>query len=120
MWARILEVMIACWLAASRFIFRYEDPFGFWHVNDLVCAFFIALFAFLSFHQKLGKMHLFTFLIVIWLFVLNYSHGYPLPNMLQNYQVIAFLLLMIALIPSHAQLPPKPWRDYILKRKSIL
>lgn len=119
MWARILEVMLACWLAASRFIFRYEDSFGFWHVNDLICASLMGLFAFLSFHPRLGKMHLFHYLIIVWLFILNYSHGYPLPPLQQNYQVIALLLVMLALIPSHAQLPPKPWRDYILKKKSI-
>ncbi|HSX26915.1 MAG TPA: hypothetical protein VLE89_07930 [Chlamydiales bacterium] len=111
MWARVIEFMLAVWLSLSRFIFN--QPFS---INELICASFIALFSLLSFHSKFDKMHLCNYLIVIWLFYLDYSHGAPLPPFMQNYQVLALLILMTALIPSHSHQPPRPWRKFLKER----
>lgn len=114
MWARIIELMLASWLAVSRFIFN--EPFSFWTVNELICAALIALFSLCSFHPKLEKIYLCHYAIVFWFFYLTFSHGAPLPPYLQNYQVLALLVLMTAIIPSHSHLPPRPWQRFLLRK----
>lgn len=48
MWARVVEVMIGCWLAMSPFIFRHPaDQEALW-ANDLPCAFGVVALALLS------------------------------------------------------------------------
>lgn len=115
MWARMIEFMLACWLALSRFIFGYDE--WNWIANDLVCAFLLAFFSLGSFFPKLDKIHLCHYFIVVWFIYLAYSHGNPLPPFLQNYLVLAWVFLMTAIIPSHAHLPPRPWQEFILNKK---
>lgn len=111
MWARIVEFMMACWLAISPFIFRYPDEPIFLWANDLICSLLIAFFSLICYVKKLRKMHLWNLAIAIWLFYAGYFFDLPkIPS--QNYIVLALLLLMIAIIPSEAEKPPIPWRDF--------
>jgi hypothetical protein len=38
---------------------------------------------------------------------------YPTPPALQNDLLVGVLLLMFAILPSEASLPPRSWRDYL-------
>ncbi|MBS0625138.1 MAG: hypothetical protein JSS32_03725 [Verrucomicrobia bacterium] len=114
MWARVIEFMLACWLSLSPFILRYsdEEPTYFW-ASDFTCAFLIALFSLLSFWHPLRKIHLMNLGVAIWLWTLGYLN-FPevaLPPQ-ENSVAIGLLLLMLALIPNHAHLPPPSWRDF--------
>lgn len=113
MWARIVEFMLALWLALSPFIFGYsEDAIIFW-CNDLISSSLIAFFALICYYKPLRKMHLCNLLMAIWLIVIGFiSKEIPPPPFLQNYVVFGILLLMIALVPSESEKPPKPWRDF--------
>ena len=113
MWARVVEFMLACWLSISPFVFRYPDEATFFWANDLTCSSLIAIFALISYRVSLRKMHLCNLIIAIYLIALSYflqSSTYY--EALQNYMVLGILLLMIAIIPTHADKPPKAWQDY--------
>lgn len=69
MWARITELFVAFWLAITPFIFHDQSL----SVQLWICAFLIALFALLSFWNRLRKMHLCTLGVALWLWGLGYS-----------------------------------------------
>jgi hypothetical protein len=58
MWARVVEVMFASWLAVSPFVFRHApDERTFW-TTDLLCASATIVLALLSFWRPLCHAHL--------------------------------------------------------------
>ncbi len=113
MWARIIEFMLACWLSISPFTFGYPDNALFFWVNDLVCSSLIAFFALICYYEKLSKMHLCNLALSAYLIALSYFFkGSSLEAPLQNYMVLGLLIMMISVIPSEANKPPKPWRNW--------
>ncbi len=113
MWARVIEFMLAVWLGISPYIFGYTREMKFYWYNDYICAFCLSLFALLSFYKPLRKLHLCNLILVFWLIFLGYFlRSNELDNILQNYVVIALLLVMISLVPSEASKPPMPWRRF--------
>lgn len=116
MWARVIEFMLACWLAISPFIFSYpKDALFFWF-NDLTCSSFIAIFSLVCFYTPLRKMHLCNLVIAFYLMALSYFfRAADLYEPLQNYMVLGILLLMIAVVPAEADKPPVPWRKFYKK-----
>lgn len=113
MWARVVEFMLACWLALSPFILHYPSDHYLW-ASDLTCASLIALFSLLSFYGPLRKIHLLNLGVALWLWSLGYQN-YPelaLPPQ-ENSVTVGLLLLMLAIIPTHSHLPPRPWRKFL-------
>lgn len=117
MWPRTIEVMLACWLAISPFIFRYptDDALLWWH--DWICASIIAVFALVSFVQQTRRTHLLQLLVAFWLM----GHGWITASGIhdaprQNWMVLGLLLLMIAIIPSECVKPPVAWQDWNRER----
>ena len=118
MWGRVVEFMLACWLSISPFIFSYKKDALFFWFNDLTCSSLIALFALVSYYKPLRKMHLCNLLVACYLIALSYFfRSSPLYEPLQNYMVLGLLLLMIALVPSEANQPPVPWREFYKRIK---
>lgn len=115
MWPRIIEFMLACWLAISPFIFGYPRGLTFLWAINFICSPLIAFFALASIHEPLRKLHLCNLIIAIYFIALSYIFPEYPANALQNYTVLGLLFLMLALIPTIAELPPKPWRDYYKK-----
>lgn len=117
MWARVIEFMLAIWLALSPFIFRYSSGETFLWVNDFVCASLVALFALLSFWHSLRKIHLLTIGIALWLWGLGYSTfpGKTSPP-LENSVVIGLLLFMLAIIPSRSEQISHSWQEFMRKK----
>lgn len=113
MWARITELLAACWLAISPFIFHDLNPeLNIW-VHDMVCAFLIALFASLSFWNRLRKMHLCTLGVALWLWGLGYSTFPAIASpSLENAVAVGVLLSMLAIVPSQAHLPSPSWQEF--------
>jgi len=113
MWARVVEFMLACWLAVSPFIFQYPDDAIFFWCSDLITSSLIAFFALISIYLPLRKMHLCNLIVSFYLIAVAYFlKESPLQGALQNYVVLGLLLLMIAIVPTDADKPPKPWRDF--------
>lgn len=111
MWARVIEVMLGCWLAVSPFIFRHSaDESGLW-LNDLFSALAVIMLALVSFWSPLRYAHLAIVLVALWLIGFGFwASGYPTPPALQNDILVGLLLLMFAIIPNEANLPPQGWR----------
>ena len=118
MWVRVLEFIIAGWLAVSPFIFHYPSQETFLWMNDFVCAFFVALFAILSFWDRLRKIHLLTIGVALWLWGLGYS-TFPLiaTPFQENSVAIALLLLMLAIVPSPSHRPSRSWEEFYHQKK---
>jgi hypothetical protein len=113
MWARVMEVMLGCWLAISPFIFRH--PASDWKLwaNDLACACAVVALALLSFWRPLKHAHLAVAAVALWLMGFGYfASPHPLAPALQNDLLVGLLLVMLAIIPNEANLPPQGWRDF--------
>lgn len=115
MWTRIAELLTAVWLFASHFIFGYDGSI------DLICAIGIALFAALSFIDKLNKMHLLEVIPACALLYVSYTYPTPiLPFALQNFILVALNILLFAILPSNASDHPRPWRHFLRKYHSTI
>jgi len=114
MWARVVELMLAIWLALSPFILRFSHDETFLWTNNFVCAFLVTLFAFLSFWHPLRKIHLLTVGIAFWLWGLGYSSFPKIASpSLENSVVIGILLFMLAIIPTHSDQLSHPWQEFM-------
>ena len=114
MWPRICDIVLAVWLFFSRYIFAYPENFTIPRYSDTICAVAILLFSILSFHQKWNKMHLCSLLVACYLCIIAYLYPTPfLPFYLQSHLIVANILFMTAVIPSHASDSPKDWISYI-------
>jgi hypothetical protein len=111
MWARDVEVMLGVWLALSPFIFRHEPDAKLLWVSDLVSALLVATFALLSYWRPTRHAHLLTIAVALWLIGFGrFGASVPLPWGMQNDIVIGLLLLMFAVVPNEAAIPPSAWR----------
>lgn len=113
MWARVVELMLGCWLAMSPFIFRHSTNQTSLWTNDLVCAATIVTLSLLSFWRPLRRLHLINVVVALWLIGFGFLlSSYPAPPALQNDIAAGLLLVMLAVIPSEAVHPPQSWRDF--------
>ena len=110
MWARVVEFMLACWLAVSPFVFQHAgDQVVLWAI-DLTAAALIGGFALLSYWPPTRHLHLLTALLACALIGYGrFGAGGEPPPALQNHIVVGLLLLMFAIIPNHASRPPNSW-----------
>ena len=108
MWARVIEVMLGFWLAMSPFIFRHVPEERALWFNDLFSASIVIVLALISFWPPLRFAHLANLLVAGWLIAFGYFASYPTPPALQNDIVVGLLLMMFAIIPNQATLPPRP------------
>lgn len=117
MWARVVEIMLGCWLVISPFIFRHPaDQNALW-TNDLASGFAIIVIAFISFWNPLRHAHWLIAGFAIWLIGFGrFAGGDPNLPALQNDMVVGILLLMFAIIPNETNRPPQAWRDYYSRK----
>lgn len=113
MWARVVEVMLGCWLAVSPFVFRHSADERWLWTNDFACAFAVVALALLSYWPPLKHAHLATGAVALWLMGFGYfASPHPLAPALQNDLLVGLLLAMFAIIPNEANLPPQAWREF--------
>jgi hypothetical protein len=111
MWPRVVEVMMGCWLAVSPFVFRHPPGQNALWVRDLLCAGFVITLALLSFGRGTRHAHLGILAVAIFLCGAAFlSPSNPPPPALQNDLVVGAILLMLAILPNEASLPPPSWR----------
>lgn len=117
MFGRVIELMLGCWLILSPFIFRHPDGARAWWVTDLACGTAALLLALLSYWRPLRYAHLSTLLLGGWLAAHAWlAAGQDAAPALQNEIIVGLLLMMFALVPNQADLPPQRWRDYYARR----
>ena len=111
MWARVVEFMLGCWLAISPFIFRHPPENVTLWATDWIAAALVISFALLSYLPRLSHIHLATAVLSIVLVAVGrLAFGEPPQPGAQNQIVVGLLLLMLALVPSHATQPPISWQ----------
>jgi hypothetical protein len=111
MWARVVEVMLGCWLLVSPFVFRDTPHVSAFWTTDVAtgCAAIVCSLA--AFARPLARAHLLTGAAGVWLIASGYfSMPRPGPPAAQNEIVIGLLLAMLAVVPTEASRPPAPWR----------
>jgi hypothetical protein len=118
MWARVVEVMLACWLAISPFALRHpREDVGLW-LNDLLCAAAVATFSLLAFWRRTGGAHLLVGVVGLWLIGLGYlGSSHPAPPASQNHILLGMTLAMLAIVPNRAERPPEPWQAFEGRRR---
>jgi hypothetical protein len=117
MWARVIEVMLGCWLALSPFIFRHGTDDRVLWLNDLFSAMAVIVLALVSFWPPLRFAYIGNLAIALWLMAFGFwASPYPTPPALQNDIVVGLLLLMFAIVPNEASRPPVPWRAFLARR----
>src|SRR5918999_1339915 len=80
MWARIVEVMLGCWLALSPFIFNHPTEKSAWWINDLTSGIALVTLALFSFWRPMRHAHLAIVLLGLWLISFAYlAAPYPTP-----------------------------------------
>ena len=110
MWPRVVEMMLGLWLLSSPFIFRHNpDELTYWR-NDLTCGFLVMTLSMLSYSPSFRLAHLVTGSVGLWLIGFGFFSARPVPPALQNDITVGMVLVMIALIPNEASLPPRGWR----------
>lgn len=119
MWARIVEIMLGCWLIVSPFIFRHDAAQTSLWVNDMLCGFIAVLLGFFSFWNRTAWAHFLLLPLALWLIVFAYLAGHPAPAYAQNQIVVGLLLAMFAIIPNDADLIPPDWRRFYEKEDKI-
>jgi hypothetical protein len=119
MWARVVEIMLGCWLAVSPFVFRLSSEDRVLRFNDLFSALGVIVLALLSFWPPTQFAHVANFAIGLWLIAFGFlASSYPTPPGLQNDIVVGLLLLMLSIIPNHASRPPRSWHDFLARRSN--
>lgn len=109
MWGRVVEIMTAVWLAASPFVFGVQsDATLLW--ADLGIALLICVLSGLSYWRPTRHAHLLILVVSVALILWGRFAVMPPTPPHQNHIVIGLFLLMIALLPNEASLPPKAWR----------
>lgn len=116
MWARVIELMLGCWLAVSPFIFRHSPEDRVLWFSDLLSALVIIVVVLVSFWPPLRFAHIANLAVALWLIAFGYWAPYPTPPALQNDIVVGLLLMMFAIIPNNANEPPQPWREFLIIR----
>ena len=113
MWARVVEMATAIWLAVSPWVF-YSPPTDsatMWIDQGIAVAIF--LFACFSYWPITRHCHLLTLFIAIGLIAWGRLDGTPPQPIHQNHIIAGLFLLMIAIIPNDASQPPEVWQAKI-------
>ncbi|TWT64895.1 SPW repeat domain-containing protein [Allorhodopirellula solitaria] len=109
MWGRVVEIMTAVWLAVSPFVFGVQDN-GTLLWADIGIASLIWLFSGLSYWRPTRHAHLLILLVSAGLVLWGRFAEIPPTPAHQNHIVVGLFLMMIAVIPNQASLPPQAWR----------
>lgn len=108
MWARVVEIMTAVWLALSPFIFRAQDDlFLIWIDSGVALA--IWIFSGLSWWPPTRWAYLFNLLVAGGLVAFGRFGTEVRGPTDENHIIVGLFLLMIAVIPNESTRPPACW-----------
>jgi hypothetical protein len=112
MWARIVECMIGCWLLMSPFIFGHRPERTSLWINDFAVGGLVIVIALSSHWRPTAWAHWLLLPIGAWQFAFGrLSQSPPLLPALQNEIIVGLLLIMFAIVPNEATMPPPAWRS---------
>lgn len=117
MWARSVQVMLGVWLLLSLFVFRATEQLAL-RISDIVCGLLIIMLSLASYRQRLRRAHLLVIGVGAWLagfaFIMTHAvYGFSATGAAQNEMILGYVLVILAIIPNKASLPPDSWRAYL-------
>lgn len=113
MWPRHIEVMLACWLAITPFVFAGDDAGIGTRVASWGSACAVLLFSLITYVPWARRSYLLTAATGTALFGWAYFSAASPPSAVhQNFVVTGLLLMMTGIIPSYNNRPPKKWAEY--------
>jgi hypothetical protein len=105
MWARYIELLLGAWLIAAPFLLGPERT-----AIEITCGALIILFAAMSFSRRFRAAHRINIIVSLVLAAAAYlGASHPATAAEQNDIVAGLLILMFAIVPSEASLPPHAW-----------
>jgi len=108
MWARVIELMLAGWLAFAALVTSRAGD-GWPNATDLAFAALAAAASLACWFRPLERMHLATLVLGGLLALLGFAAGHPASPVDQNRLVVGLLLMMFAVVPSRSSRPPRAW-----------
>ena len=113
MWGRYIEIVLGLYILASPWLLPHREP-AWRHLNEIVCGAAVIVFAIASFFRPTRWAHLLTGVVALWLGGSAYVfEPRPGPPGAQSDITMAYLLIMMFLIPNDASSPPGPWRTAV-------
>ena len=111
MWARTAELMLGVWLILSPLIFRGTPSAEQFFWIDIAAGSAVVVLSLLSFWHRTDWAHLVTALVAVGFGLFAYlGWERPGPPAAQNVITVAYILLLLAIVPNEANQPPRPWR----------
>jgi hypothetical protein len=112
MWGRYAELLLGSWLIASPFVLSPERQ-----LMELLCGSSFIVLASLSFVQRFRTAHRVSIVIaLLFASAAYFGASYPPSAAQQNDIIAGLLVLMFAIVPSEASLPPRTWRSFHARR----
>jgi hypothetical protein len=111
MWARYIEILFGVWLIASPWVFPEREQ-AWLQTNEIICGVAVIVLAVASFFRPTARAHVLIGAVALWLGGSAYFfEPRPGPPAGQNDITLAYLLILMFLIPNEASKPPISWRD---------
>ena len=109
-WPRYAELLCAFWLIASGWVLTYPEPFVY-GVVSIAAAVAVIIFDIMSITLFMRYAYLMILVVALALLGFAYFVAPAETQGTQNLICVALFLLMFAILPTEALLPPKSWRD---------
>ena len=112
MWPRVVELMLAIWMLMAPFAVGADVTSGMTWVRAAVPALIVMTVSFASFWGPVRRrpFHLISAATGLAVALAAWIGPRPLPPLEQSELVTGLMLLMFAIIPNEASLPPQKWR----------
>ncbi len=114
-WPRYCEMLLGVWLLVAPWIINYGDlniPTG-----NIAAATAILLFDILSITLYKRYAYLMVLGVAAGLLIHAFFVMPPQTAGTQNNIIVALLLLMFAILPTEATLPPPSWREFYKRQR---
>lgn len=116
MWPRFAEIILGFWLVASPKVLPSGPDPATWRAATFGTA--IVMFAAISFWPRLRGAHLAEIGVGLGLLSLAFASSLPTSPAVQNEILVALVLLNFAIIPTHANSPPRSWVAFYEKQSA--
>ena len=110
-WPRYAELLCAFWLVLSGWVLTYPEPFVY-GVVSITAALAVIIFDIMSITLFMRYAYLMILAVAMGLLGFAYFIAPAEAQGTQNLICVALFLLMFAILPTEALLPPKSWRDF--------
>jgi hypothetical protein len=107
MWARVVEIMLGCWLLVTPFVFRDTPGIEAYARIAVIVGALAGAMSLLSFWNPMRFARFGTLILAFSLMIHGYvSAARPGPPTAQNEIVVGLVLLLFAILPNDVNRPP--------------